>query len=54
MQLTNSSNDSRPIFLYHAHKQADFDIDLLTEEALFAWANKEDKFHFLSIYKTSR
>ena len=38
MQPTASNNDSRQIFPYHVHKEADFENILLTEEILFTWA----------------
>ena len=32
MQPTTSNNNSRPIFSYHVHKQADFDDPFINEK----------------------
>ena len=34
MQLTTTNNDSRPIFPYHVHNQADFDSPFINRRGL--------------------
>ena len=54
MQPTTSNNDSRPIVLYHVHKQAGFEYTFINGRG-FKYLKREshlrneDDFHVLSI-----
>ena len=53
MQPTTSSNDSRPIFCYHAHNEAGFDNPVYQQKRLHLLGRFKDEFHFLKICKGS-
>ena len=52
MQRAAGNNDSRRVFPYHVHLQADFDNPFINGKSFIHLG--KDEFHFLSIYKSSR
>ena len=50
-QSKTSNHDSRPIFPYHIHNQADFDNSFFNGKRLYLLGHFEDEFYFLGTSK---